>query len=77
MKYEITRAYSRTIQLEPFTPSSIFMSAKAEMEENSTDKDIKDFSNSLYKLCKETVDNDIEKLKNEKERTKKIVEELS
>ena len=73
---EIARSYSRTIQLEPFTPTSIFMSAKAELDSNDI-AGSKVISTELYDLCKKTVDSDIEKLKNEKEKTKKIVKELS
>ena len=73
---EIARSYSRTIQLELFTSTSVFMSAKVEISDDTTKK-IRRHSDALYDLCKKTVDSDIEKLKSEKEKTKKIVRELS
>lgn len=73
---EIARSYSRTIQLEPFTPTNVFMSAKAEITDNDVDA-IKVLSSELYNFCKGTVDSDIEKLIVEKEKKEKIVKELS
>jgi hypothetical protein len=73
---EIARSYSRTIQLEPFTPTNVFMSAKAEVTDNNVDT-IKILSNELYDLCKKTVDSDIEKLIAEKKEKERIVKELS
>lgn len=71
---EIARSYSRTIQLEPFTPTKVFMSAKTSIDS----KDIagkKLIEEELYDLCKKTVDDDIEKLVVEK--NEKIAKELS
>lgn len=80
---EIARSYSRTIQLEPFTPTNIFMSAKAEVD-NENINAIGHLSNELYELCQKTVDSNINDLiieKKEKEkvlkRKEKIVKELS
>ena len=73
---EIARSYSRTSQLEQFTPTSIFMSAKAKLDSNDIPNG-KILSNELYDLCKKTVDRDIEELVLEKERKKKIAKELS
>lgn len=73
---EIARSYSRTVQLEPFTPTNVFMSAKASLDSNDIPSS-KIISNELYDLCKKTVDSDIEKLIAEKKEKEKIVKELS
>ena len=73
---EIARSYSRTVQLEPFTPTNVFMSAKADLDSNDIPSS-KIISNELYDLCKKTVDSDIEKLIAEKKEKEKIVKELS
>lgn len=73
---EIARSYSRTVQLEPFTPTNVFMSAKADLDSNDIPSS-KIVSNELYDLCKKTVDSDIEKLIAEKKEKEKIVKELS
>ena len=73
---EIARSYSRTIQLEPFTPTNIFMSAKAEINDDDVNT-IESLSNELYDLCQKIVDSDIEKLIVKKEEKEKIVKELS
>lgn len=62
---EIARSYSRTIQLEPFTPTNVFMSAKASLDsKNIADSEV--IKTELYDLCKQTVDDDIKKLVAEK-----------
>lgn len=73
---EIARSYSRTVQLEPFTPTNVFMSAKADLDSSDIPSS-KIISNELYDLCKKTVDSDIEKLIAEKKEKEKIVKELS
>jgi hypothetical protein len=73
---EIARSYSRTIQLEPFTPTNVFMSAKADLDSNDIPNS-KIISSELYDLCKKTVDSDIEKLIAEKKEKERIVKELS
>jgi hypothetical protein len=75
-RVEVARSYSRTVQLEPFTPTNVFMSAKASLDSNDIPNS-KIISNELYDLCKKTVDNDIEKLIIEKEKSKRIAKELS
>ena len=55
---EITRSYSRTIQLEPYEPLSVFMSAKTEIDDSNV-HDIEILSKKLYNICKDTVDSDI------------------
>ena len=64
-KIEIARSFSKTIQLSQYNPVSVFMSAKAEIDDDNT-KDIKLLSEELYNICKKTVDNDIEELKKKK-----------
>ena len=58
---EIARSYSKTIQLNQFEPVNVFMSAKAEIEDDDI-HNIRLLSSELYNLCKNTVDNDIKEI---------------
>ena len=73
---EIARSYSRTIQLELFTPTNVFMSAKAEVKNDNVNA-IGALSSELYELCQKTVDSNINDLIIEKKEKEKIVKELS
>ena len=62
MKYEITKSYSRTIQLQEYSPTHISCSLKCECEEN----EIREKTKELYSFCKKTVNNEIRELQIEK-----------
>lgn len=59
---EIARSFNKTIQLSPFEPINTFMSIKVEIDDGSNDFEIKRKSEKIYKLCKETVESDVEKI---------------
>jgi uncharacterized protein YicC (UPF0701 family) len=61
---EISRSYSRTIQLAQYEPMTQFSSYKAIMKPGSTDEEIKEVSEELYQRCEEEVDHIIESFKN-------------
>ena len=66
-KLEIARSFNKTIQFLPFEPINTFMSIKVEIDDNSNDFEIKRKSEKIYKLCKETVESDIEKIIKERD----------
>lgn len=59
---EIARSFNKTIQLVQFEPVNTFMSIKVEISDDSNDFEIKRKSEKIYKLCKETVESDVEKI---------------
>lgn len=65
---EVTRSYSRKIQIKQFEPVDVFCSFKAEVTE---DCDIKAVSNQLYYDCRLMVAEEIRDLQSQVEKSKK------
>lgn len=57
---EIARSFSKTIQLEVYSPVSVFCSAKCECKEEEFEAKSKE----LFEKCRVTVENDIVKIQN-------------
>lgn len=63
---EISRSYSRKIQIEQYEPVEIFASYKGELDGNETPEEIKQFSIRLYVLAEKDVREEQERIEKAK-----------
>lgn len=63
---EISRSFSRKIQIEQYEPVEIFSSYKGELDGNESDEEIKQFSNRLYVLAEKDVREEQERIEKAK-----------
>jgi hypothetical protein len=65
---EISRSFSKTIQLNEYEPIQSFCSITAECDE----KTVEEVSKSIYQLCKAIVELEIEEARVDKNKPKEI-----
>ena len=63
---EISRSFSRKIQIEQYEPVEIFASYKGELDGNESDEEIKHFSTRLYILAEKDVREEQERIQKAK-----------
>ena len=59
---EISRSFSRKIQIEQYEPVEIFASYKGELNGDESDEEIKQFSTRLYVLAEKDVREEQERI---------------